>query len=1060
MNSADAEFLWLVARPSALLLWPALVLAWWLSRRRAPRRTVGSLEPWRAIDRSGRARPPLLLWLAFAAFALAAARPERVPVPIAIDPRRDSVHLIPPERGSRVAMVEAILAPGPDTSSVQIVVGDTVVETREISRKADAPVPLTHRVDLPADDAPLRSVPVQVTIDGRRWPFTLSVPPAPIEVDDRTRSASVSRALSTLAEAGWISLSRASGTDPKPPDLIVTRGALDRNALAGPTPSIVIPDPDSDLTALLPRIAAPLLPHPIGRGLALDRWSILERRATPTNGTTTIVLDSSAGPLIEVGSRAAWLHFDPDASDVANDPRWPILWGRLVEWLHEESGPFSPPTTERESGALAGRGPQRILTALGIILLVLATGRRSARTLAAIIGTGAIVAALLPDLATDPPTNAIDGAPENIVERARSGHGELLTPIPGTEKLPIDPEAISRLLRARSNRYEATFEAPGVRVEPSVVRVGEEARWIIGADVKEAELVRPDGTAEPLAAGSRRFETPGVWSVRIGGRPVPVGLLVRPPLRVTVLGPADAASSLFPPGDPRWQIERRSPSDELDLPPIESGLVVVHGDDPSLATPDAFRRLSDWVGRGGAVLFAGATGHEDPALRTALSELAGVELPPPPREREPVYGVVLLDLSGSLRGAPLETLVRGVEALLAGTPVGGRWGVAGFRDRADWIVPPGTSVGASLIEQIREFEATGGTRLDRALDFIEREWSSEARDRTGAERDGGKTLVILSDGRVGSAGAIDWHERGAALASRGVEVITIGIGPAPSPDPLALLAAGASGRNERVVTPSEASALLESAAEPPPSRDIAFAEYVAPASAHPWLTGLRGQLPAPQRGVDLTTTDARPLLIDARGRVALSGRSFGAGRAITWHGDWQTDSLPLGPARERLLDGVQRIIANALAETARPARDVHRRWDVDGRAWLVARRLPGEPATLLARWRGQEERLWIAAGREYRLRLPDAATDATHATDVDGGPVWLVAGAHSITPGPDRGTAEVWIEGPPPVARITIGAEVIERPIDALAWWSLPLLWLAVSRLRFPRRGGPRHVAS
>ena len=77
------------------------------------------------------------------------------------------------------------------------------------------------------------------------------------------------------------------------------------------------------------------------------------------------------------------------------------------------------------------------------------------------------------------------------------------------------------------------------------------------------------------------------------------------------------------------------------------------------------------------------------------------DLPRPPTRRDTSLGIVLIDLSSSLRGDGFAQVLAGVIALLEGTPLGGRWGVCGFRDRPVWIAEPGSRVDAALLERVR-----------------------------------------------------------------------------------------------------------------------------------------------------------------------------------------------------------------------------------------------------------------------------------------------------------------------------------------------------------------------
>lgn len=1037
-------------RPEALALFPLLALATWLAGRRRPVRTVASTAPWSALSGSQRIRFPWLLMAALMAASLAAAQPAWIPVPNPLSVTDDRAQILSPQRGSAQTQLEVIVAPGAGAVDVGLHYPDRDPESISIER--DPHVPRSWARTLPltpdGDDRDRSSRRVHIELPSGRWSLPIPTPPSPVRVDNRSESKAVARALHALRDSGWITLNdpaphdlvvRAAGTQ-KPSDTTVNREGVTVWVASSATPT----------TDFLPRLKVSALSHPIARGLAFESWPILERRSIrSTEVQTEIILDSSAGPIIEANDREVWLHFDPDQDSLADDPRWAIFWGRLTEEMVpiQDATAVADPSSETLGVAsLAKRdGLRWCLAIVAIVAFWWAQRRSRGISYLGLWGVLVVVIVFWPAAPTsDPPIEVLSGSPSAIGDRVIEPGPRVIQPDPDRSTALLRERDLAETWRSQSVRYEPSrATSSSFELRPRVVRIGESVTVLSRSGIRGSAFWRaPDGREIPEDPNTSSFQPdePGVWS-RIHGDEE-AGVWVRPALTVTRVGPPEVSTSLFDEDDPRWNVRSLVVDGEPRLPqPASDGLLVwTEADEDTRYGENFWRQLSEWLESGGTLLLSGSPGFESSEVHESLSKLSGVELPRPPRNESPIYGVVLLDLSGSLAGAPMASLIRGVESLLASTPVGGRWGVAGFRDQAAWIVPPGSEVDASLMERVLSFQARGGTRLDRAIDFLETEWK---------QTEDGRVLLILSDGRLGRGGAKSWTDYGRQLQSAGIRISIVGVGPAVDPEPtseqepLATLAAAAGGTFVRVKTATEAAALLTDATRDPERKPVDYDRYLAPAGRHPWLIDISGQLPAPARGVRMTLRDAIALLVDARGRVALSGRVAGLGRVLTWHGDWSDGTLPAGRPAQRIRDAIVKIATQALRSAPRAARGVHRRYDVDGRAWLVSRRLPGEPPVIPVSWRGRDRSAWQAWGQEYRLPLPD-----------EEGLAWVIeerTGDSSSSLAPP----EIWVEGPAPVGGRAVGARQVRVRSYETWGWILLLFLTLIPRWGFGVKGWP-----
>ncbi|MEE8143209.1 MAG: vWA domain-containing protein, partial [Planctomycetota bacterium] len=504
----------------------------------------------------------------------------------------------------------------------------------------------------------------------------------------------------------------------------------------------------------------------------------------------------------------------------------------------------------------------------------------------------------------------------------------------------------------------------------------------------------PGGKEETVAITSPSHvpTVPGLWQYRLENA---FGRVVAG-VRVTVEE-----------GIPTWVLQGNPPSGASQvvqdpaflrtgsgLPPHpERSLVVLDGFHPADWSDEAFQKLRNWL-RAGGTLFSVAAPPFFPESeqKQHLEKILPAALPPPPRREERSLGIVLLDLSGSLAGEGLRELARGIQTLLEETPRGARWGIGGFKDKPFWLALPNTPLDTEQMQRVLEgLAASGGTRLDRALDFVLQEF---AREETG------RSLIILSDGRSLPA---DWQRYGERLAAAQVELQIIGVGHSVH-RPLLETLAYAAGGDFVVATSAEhaASLLSDSIAMPEgPWREV-FGELRV-AGLHPLLSAVPRRLPRPLRRLSVTLEQGtETLLVDATGAPLLVQRSVGEGRTLLWLSGLGQDSLPDGAAGERILSALASVLVSATRESPVPERKLQLRVDRRGQKWLSIERLPGEPLVTAVAVSKQQRH---AAAREtwaYALELSSEQTSAVRVTWKDGTEL-------ALAPGPTR-QAHAWHE--------------------------------------------------
>ena len=403
-------------------------------------------------------------------------------------------------------------------------------------------------------------------------------------------------------------------------------------------------------------------------------------------------------------------------------------------------------------------------------------------------------------------------------------------------------------------------------------------------------------------------------------------LVVEPPITVTSIGANETGvSDLF---RDRETFSPLSPIDSLlDLPDrAENALLLWDGASPLDRSAEEVARLEAWLERGGTLFAVGAPpfrGSEEP---TPLDRILPSPLPAPPRPPARDHGVLLLDLSGSIDRATLETLWAGVETLLEGTPIDDRWAVAAFRENPSWILAPGAPLDNSAIDRVRDAARSGGgTRLDRALTFAQR-----AITRSDPEAPLAPSIVVLTDGR--SSGA-DWESIGRTLRADRIECTFLALGQNPNFAVLNSLANATGGVVRPIPDIAEA---ITSLAEVLSPRTDRWHPATSPLTATGrWRAHWPANASAPARLLLETkpTRDlapAEPLLLDKTGRALVTSRAIGRGRTVVFWSGLDPESLGHGRSAERFRASLAAAIAREVRGAPRGRREMAIEFDAAG----------------------------------------------------------------------------------------------------------------------------------
>ncbi|MCI0651727.1 MAG: VWA domain-containing protein, partial [Planctomycetes bacterium] len=803
-----------LTRPWGLLLFPLAALFYFWAARRRRSLEVASTFLWQQVSGAARTRRSIAMLLFFFLSALAAAMPRALSLP-APPPADPIFHVARALRPGDAARAEAIFAPG--SGDVDIVLADArgLLAKGNLERLPDRPAAWSAPVSGVASGAP-----VTLHASGEMRRAYMPAPPRPLRVFDGSGSRSVRDALRALAASARTEPALAATADVA---IVRAGGGL------LPERAIVLPERGRGDGVPLPLPIPESRSHPLTAGLDAPRWLIAER-LPPAAGSCAErgepLLASDAGALITACGAHIHLAFDPDASDLPGRAAWPVLAGRLLEYFETMPEPSEPPPswwrTEWPRAAILAAAAVALPFALGarrafaaLVLLALFAAAVSARRPAA----GAYAYELPADAAA---------SPRELLAAARAlpRGGTLI--VPASTVLPRERASFLRALRERGVRIEVAppgGAAVALHVEPNRVEAGAEVAlalesaagaagaidlslWAVAPDGVRTRVAGMDDGAAPLRA-RHRLPAAGLW--RFEAIDADAGSSVRASAHAFVEEPIDclllsaarggesegslAATESAAAGKAgiaalagtgfrtrAWQ----PPSALAALLPANAARgIVLWGDlDPVRLSAADFVELHSWIERGGTLVASGGpVFFEDDAARARLSALLPAPLPPPPSAKERALGIVLLDLSGSLRqGAGFETLLAAVEALLERTAERGRWGVAYFRDVPGWIAAPGSRVDAELIREVAGADFGGGTDLAGALEFALAQFAAPS---------AGRALVLLTDGR--QRASVDWRGVGARFAERGIELWAIGAGATVDAATLQALADGARG---------------------------------------------------------------------------------------------------------------------------------------------------------------------------------------------------------------------------------------------------------------------------
>lgn len=208
--------------------------------------------------------------------------------------------------------------------------------------------------------------------------------------------------------------------------------------------------------------------------------------------------------------------------------------------------------------------------------------------------------------------------------------------------------------------------------------------------------------------------------------------------------------------------------------------------------------------------------------------LRSTDREPAARPRIAVHLVV--DVSGSMAGAPLAAARRAALALVDRLEPSDRFSLVAYEDEARVVLPEGP-VGprrAAIEESVRSLEPGNGTNLEAGLLL--------GYGQIGALRDVGdqvQLVVVLSDGmpNVGATGAEQLAEIAAEAFEAGVETTTIGVGAAYDPHAMSAVAEAGAGGYYSLPDPSAIEGVLRAELEQrtrPVARAVALRVRLGP----------------------------------------------------------------------------------------------------------------------------------------------------------------------------------------------------------------------------------------
>ncbi|MGE3963582.1 MAG: VWA domain-containing protein [Planctomycetota bacterium] len=1082
-EQADASLeLW---RPAlAWLALPAFALWWLWSRRPETRIAVGTTFLWQRVTGRTRGRRSLKLLLLLLLLVCATLRPMawRAAWRLPPDLPRVQAHCGTP---SSEPTLELLLPSGRNAVVVEARAGEAPLFRERIL--LDPSQPTLRVVVLPAA---LRGRDVIVRLD--QTVFELSVPaPTPIVVRDRSASQAVHDALSALAASGWTRW--ADDASGEPPEVEIARADEESGATAGDSEvagvaSLLLPRRDGSTPSFLPRPLPAEPPHPWLSGLTPERWTVARASPAPVPRDHELVLDSTAGALITRSANRVRFAFDPADSDLPESAVWPVLVARILADLREDDAAEAGDRSARTGASPIpdpSAWPTVLLLGLAVIGVFLVL-RNPGRWIAATLIGGAAVSVIVwpPRLGTGGPTRELApataedgtdrGPAARILAAAAGAPPGTRIRVPRLLPAPLEIDELRALLGRREIAIDPIDMAPGAGRVPGVSLQVIPSRAAVNdtLTIKSVDSLRPNesttnfsgrdlpGDARLHATSPKGVDTlledrdesaqvqpswrhnpnsPGVWHYTLATRAEVIAgatAVIEGRIAVAVMGSVEFTPAYFD--------ERRFAITEIDLErvaatglaeqlpePADQAALVWQDLDPARLPVDAIRAVSDWVASGGT-LFASAGAlliEPSPSLR-ALQELLPAALPDAPRERETDLGIVLLDVSGSLRPAQ-RSLVATAQLLLRGTPEGGRWGVAAFQDRPWWLAPPGSRPAQDLIEALDQLRAGGGTDLASALEFVIVEFAAgRAEDTPTRER----SLVLVSDGRAPVSPEQLAHY-GRRLTALGVEVLVLAIGAEPDEARLRALTESNAGTYRR--TPDADSAATALAAvmreRRGPWEPVDGSLQVT--SLDPLVAHSADAIPAPRRRVAVDPEPARGgrvLWSDSVGGPVLLTRRLGRGHVLLFASGWDAKSVPAGRAGSTLARALGRVIAAGTRQQPASARAGTRRVDATGNTWACFPRaltdLAATPRALRpANASGAPSIRVDTTATELRARLPRPNEQGT-----DDRTAWnLLAAAESGNGSVDHDSMKGlgWLPPGPPVPLATLRA--IDSLVDA-----------------------------
>lgn len=185
---------------------------------------------------------------------------------------------------------------------------------------------------------------------------------------------------------------------------------------------------------------------------------------------------------------------------------------------------------------------------------------------------------------------------------------------------------------------------------------------------------------------------------------------------------------------------------------------------------------------------------------TRLEQLLPVEAYVKPDKPKPSLAMLLvLDRSGSMKGAPIELARQAARQAVARLGPGDQVGILAFEDRMHWVVPlQPFSDGEHVTERIGTIVAGGGTNIFPALDQAYLALREAETDL--------KHIILLSDG-VSHPG--DFNALAQQIAEDGITVSTVGVGDEASEGFLRKIASLAAGHAYFCADPADVPRIFE-----------------------------------------------------------------------------------------------------------------------------------------------------------------------------------------------------------------------------------------------------------